>query len=127
MKISRKRIVPVCAALVLCAGLIWGAAAASKTPQTVLHVVTVQWKDGSTPADQQAAIDGVKKMAEAIPGMNRVWLKTIKAQGGANAVIAMEFRDQAAFDAYADHPAHREWEKIYLPVRGRSTTYDVTN
>ena len=116
----------VCGALlVMCAGLVWGAA--SKTPKSVLHVVTVQWADGSTPAQQQAAVDGVRKMAAAIPGLTRVWLKTVKAQGGANAVIAMEFADEAAFKAYDDHPAHREWEKVYLPVRGRSTTFDVTN
>ncbi len=125
MKTTR---VLLCAALaVLCAGLIWGAAEASKTPPSVLHVITVVWEEGSTPAQQQAAVDGVKKMAEAIPGITRVWLKTVKAQGGANAVIAMEFKDEAAFKAYDDDPAHRAWEKIYLPVRGRSTTFDVTN
>jgi hypothetical protein len=111
MNNSRNRLMMVCAAMaVLCAGLVWGAAADAKTPKSVLHVVTVQWAPDSTPAQQQAAVDGVKTMAGKIPGMTRVWLKTVKAQGGANAVIAMEFRDQAAFDAYADHPAHREWE-----------------
>lgn len=127
MKSSRNRCMLAFAALaLLCAGLVWGAAS-SKTPPSVLHVITVQWKEGSTPAQQMAAIDATRKMAAEIPGLTRVWLKTVKVQGGANAVIAMEFKDQAAFDAYADHPAHREWEKIYLPVRGRSTTFDVTN
>ena len=128
MNSSRKRLILVCAALaVMCAGLVWGAASDAKTPKSVLHVITVQWKEDSTPAQQQAAVDGVRKMAAQIPGLTRVWLKTVKVQGGANAVIAMEFRDEAAFKAYDDHPAHREWEKVYLPVRGRSTTFDVTN
>ncbi len=118
----------MCATLALvCVGLLLGAANDAKTPASVLHVVTVTWTPESTAAQQQAAVDGVRKMAAQIPGLTRVWLKTIKAQGGANAVIAMEFRDQKAFEAYADDPAHREWEKVYLPVRARSTTFDVTN
>lgn len=107
-----------------------GVTAASRfgTPQSLLHIVTVQWKEDSTPQQRQAAIDGVRTMAGAIPGVKNIWLKTVKVQPGTyNAVFVMEFADQKAFDAYADHPAHREWEKIYLPIRQRSTTHDVTN
>ena len=32
-----------------------------------------------------------------------------------------------AFDAYADNPAHKEFEFEYLPVRDRRTTHDITN
>jgi len=39
----------------------------------------------------------------------------------------MEFEDQAAFDRYATDPAHKAWEKVYLPVREESRTHDVTN
>jgi hypothetical protein len=95
-------------------------------PKSILHVVTVKWTEGSTPEQRQAAIDGVKTMAAAISGMTNVWLKTIKVQG-MDAVIVMEFKDQAAFDAYAAHPAHKKWEEIYLPVRERSLTHDITN
>lgn len=95
-------------------------------PKSVLHIVTVQWKADSTPAQRQAAIDGVKTMAAAIPGLTNVWLKTTKVQG-MDAVFVMEFKDEAAFNAYADHPAHKKWEEIYLPIRERSQTHDVTN
>lgn len=95
-------------------------------PKSILHVITVQWKADSTAAQQQAAIDGVKTMASQIPGMTNVWLKPIKVQG-MDAVIVMEFKDQAAFDAYAAHPAHKKWEGVYLPVRERSQTHDITN
>jgi hypothetical protein len=107
------------------AGLLVGAK--SKTPSTVLHVITVKWKDGATDAQKQAAIDATRKMADAIPGITNVWLKTLKVQGEANAVIAMEFKDKAAFDAYAENAAHKKWEEVYLPVRGQSTTFDATN
>jgi Stress responsive A/B Barrel Domain len=97
-------------------------------PKSIVHIVTVKWKADSTPEQQQKAIDGVKTMAAAINGVTNVWLKTVKVQGeGYNAVFAMEFANQAAFDSYAKHPAHAEWEKLYLPIRDRSTTHDVSN
>jgi hypothetical protein len=97
-------------------------------PKSILHIITVQWKADSTAEQRQAAIDGVKTMASQIPGITNVWLKTIKVQGKTpGAVIVMEFKDQAAFDAYAAHPAHKKWEEIYLPVRELSHTHDITN
>lgn len=97
-------------------------------PKTILHVVTVKWKAESTPAQQQAAIEGVKMMAAKIPGVTNVWTKKIKVQPAEfSTVFAMEFKDQAAFDAYAKHPAHDDWMKLYEPVRERSSTHDVTN
>lgn len=95
-------------------------------PNTILHVVTVQWKADSTAEQRQAAINGVKTMASQIPGITNVWLKTVKVQGK-DAVIVMEFKDQAAFTAYTSHPAHKEWEKIYIPIREQSQTHDITN
>ena len=95
-------------------------------PKSVLHVITVQWKADSTAEQRQAAIDGVKAMASQVPGITNVWLKTKKVQGK-DAVIVMEFKDQAAFDAYVDHPAHKKWEEVYLPIREQSLTHDITN
>jgi hypothetical protein len=109
----------------------WGvktAAAASNTPSTILHVVTVEWKADSTPAQQQAALDGLRKMAAEVPGIRNIWIKKIKVQPAAfSTVFALEFESQAAFDAYAAHPAHKAWEKVYLPIREESQTQDITN
>ncbi|MBO0860949.1 MAG: Dabb family protein [Chloracidobacterium sp.] len=96
-------------------------------PKSILHVITVQWKANSTAEQRQAAIDGVKAMASQVPGISGVWLKTIKKQGPKDAVIVMEFKDQAAFDAYVANPAHKKWEEIYLPIREESQTFDITN
>lgn len=99
-------------------------------PKSILHVVTVKWTATSTAAQRQAALDGVKTMAAKLPGITNVWVKTIKVQPYGTtdgAVFAMEFKDQAAFDAYANHPAHKEWEGVYIPVREESRTHDVTN
>ncbi len=121
--------------LLLCLGLIalfaCGMLVGANTfgqPQTVLHVITVKFKADSTPAQQQAALDGVRKMAAEVPGIKNVWLKKIKVQpADFSTVIAMEFESKAAFDAYTNSPAHKAWEAVYLPIREQSTTHDVTN
>lgn len=103
-------------------------AQAPAAPHSILHVVTVRWKADSTPKQRQDVIDGVKVMAAKVPGVKTVWAKTIKVQpGDYNAAFAMEFVDQAAFDAYVSHPAHAEWKKLYDPIHDVSTTHDLTN
>ncbi len=98
------------------------------TPPTVLHIVTVQWKADSTVAQQNAAIEGVKTMAAQTPGLKNIWIKKIKVQPAEfSTVMAMEFESKAAFERYTDAPAHKAWEQIYLPIREKSTTHDVTN
>src|SRR4051812_37086695 len=97
--------------------------AATNAPGTILHVVTVQWKADSTPAQQQAAIDGLRKMAAEVPGIKTVWIKKLKVQPAEfSTVFAIEFENSAAFDAYTNHPAHKAWEKVYLPIREESRT-----
>ena len=103
------------------------ATASDTAPKSVMHVVTVSWKAGTTPEQIQAALDGVKALPAAYPGITRVWTKTIKAQGERTHVIAMEFKDEQALKDYAKSPAQTEWYKLYTPIRERSTTFDVTN
>ncbi len=118
----------VVAALALFAAGVMLGANQYGTPNTLVHVVTVKWKPNSTPQQRDAAIQGVKKMASEIPGIKNVWLKKIKVQPQEyDTVFAMEFESKAALDAYAEHPAHKEWEKVYLAVREESTTHDVSN
>ena len=111
-------------------------------PSTIIHVVTLFYKDGTTEAQKKVVLDGVEKMAGEVPGLRNIWLKGIKAQVSAMVkeadgkmvekrmtdAIVREFESEAAFKAYDDHPAHRAWEElIYTPVRGQSRTTDVTN
>jgi hypothetical protein len=123
------------------AGLVLLALGANRfaAPHSVIHVVTILWKEDSTPEQQQAAIDGVRKMAAEIPGIKNVWTKAIKVQGRGtpgkdgkpgrayDTAFVIEFADQAAADRYVDHPAHLEWNKTYLPIREESTTHQITN
>src|SRR5262245_11370388 len=123
--ISRKILLFCATATVLALGVVAGQNKFGQ-PKSILHIITVQWKADSTPDQRQAAIDGVKTMASQVPGVTNVWIKTIKVQGK-DAVSGMEFKDQAESDAYTNHPAHKKWEEIYLPIRELSNTHDITN
>ncbi|MBM3775283.1 MAG: Dabb family protein [Acidobacteria bacterium] len=97
-------------------------------PGSVIHVVTVQWKQDSTPEQRTAALEGVKKMAAEIPGIKNVWIKATRVQPREyHAAFAIEFESPAAAEAYADHSAHRAWEKIYIPIREESRSQQITN
>lgn len=141
LTISLNKVLLVSAALVvLGAGM---ATAANKygKPKSIIHVVTLYYKDDATPEQKKAVLEGVEKMAAEIPGVRNIWLKSVKVQGAYyekqddgsmkarpyTDAFVMEFENEAAFKAYDDHPAHRAWEKVYVPVRGRSATSDITN
>lgn len=93
-------------------------------PKSVIHVVTLDWKDDATPAQIQAALDGVANMN--YPGLKRVWLRSIKSQTK-DAAFVMEFESEQALADYAGSDAQKEWYKLYLPIREQSITSDITN
>jgi uncharacterized protein (DUF1330 family) len=101
--------------------------AAAGKPKTVIHVVTVKWKEGATPEQIRAALDGVEKMGQKFPGIKNVWLRTIKAQGAMTHAIVMEFESEQALKDYAGSEAQKEWYKVYIPIREQSITFDITN
>ncbi len=100
---------------------------AETAPKTVIHVVTVAWKAGTTPEQIKAALDGVQALPAKFPGITHVWTKSIKVQGGKANAFVMEFADEAALKAYAGSDAQKEWYKVYTPIREESTTFDITN
>ncbi|HEY0966036.1 MAG TPA: Dabb family protein [Opitutaceae bacterium] len=102
-------------------------ASAQSAPKSVIHVVTVKWKAGTTDAQIKAALDGVQKLPSAYKGITRVWTKAIKVQGDKTHAFVMEFADEAALAAYTDSDAQKEWYKVYTPIREQSTTFDITN
>jgi uncharacterized protein (DUF1330 family) len=99
----------------------------STAPKSVIHVVTVAWKAGTTPEQIKAALDGAQALPAQYKGITHVWTRSIKVQGGKANAIVMEFVDEAALKAYTDSPAQKEWYKVYMPIREESTTFDITN
>ena len=94
---------------------------------TVIHVVTVSWKEDASEADIQKALDGVHVLAKAYDGILRVWTKTRSAQGNRSHAFAMEFKDEQALIDYAGSPEQLAWYEVYRPVRAGSTTFGITN
>lgn len=109
------------------------AGAADTAPKSVIHVVTVAWKEGTKPEQIQAALDGAQALPAAYKGITRVWTKALKVQNPPGTtikrthVIVMEFADEAALKAYTDSDAQKAWYKLYMPIREQSTTHDITN
>ncbi|MBI2516148.1 MAG: Dabb family protein [Opitutae bacterium] len=103
------------------------ASAADTAPKSVIHVVTVTWKAGTTPEQIQAALDGAQALPAQYAGITRVWTRTLKAQGERTHAIVMEFADEDALKNYTKSPAQETWYKVYLPIRDHSTTFDITN
>jgi len=124
-----KRLAATAAALVVFgAGVLIGANDFGK-PDSVIHVVTVKWKDGTTPEQIQKALDGVEKLATTYPGIKNIWLRSIKVQGevGRSHAFVMEFASEQALKDYAGSAAQKEWYKVYIPIRDQSRTHDITN
>ena len=111
-----------------------GNVTASETaPKTVIHVVTIAWKDGTPPEQIQAALNGAQALPAAYKGITHVWTKSIKVQNPPGTtvnrthVIVMEFADEKALADYKDSDAQKAWYKLYMPIRAQSTTHDITN
>lgn len=94
---------------------------------TVIHVVTVSWKEDASEADIKKALDGVHTLAKEFDGIKRVWTKTLKAQGNRSHAFVMEFKNEQALKDYAGSQEQKNWYEVYYPVRAGSTTFDITN
>lgn len=128
----KKLLLPLLTAALLSLGAA-SASASDTAPKSVIHVVTVAWKEGTTPAQIQAALDGAKALPAAFKGITHTWTKAVKVQNPPGTtvkrthIIVMEFADEQALKDYGDSPAQKEWYKLYLPIREQSTTHDITN
>ena len=103
------------------------ATASETAPKSVVHVVSVKWKAEATKEQIKAALDGVQALPAAFKGITHVWTNAVKVQGEWSAVFVMEFADEAALKAYAGSDAQKEWYTVYLPIRDKSNTHDITN
>jgi len=130
--VLRTLVVRKVAAVVLGATLVFsaGVMAANKfgKPKSVIHVITVKWKEGTTPEQIKAALAGAETVAANYVGIKNVWTRAIKVQGqGYTHAMVMEFESEDALNKYTGSEAQKEWYKVYLPIRGESTTHDITN
>jgi hypothetical protein len=97
-------------------------------PKTIIHVVEIKWNPGVPNAEKQQVLAGVKEMAARIPGIKNIWVQPDRLEPrNFNAAYAIEFRDRAAADAYAESPLHQAWDAKYVPLREASISIQLTN
>lgn len=103
--------------------------AADTSPKSVIHVITVQWKAGTTPAQIDKVLAVVATMPSENAGITRVWTKPIKKQipEGYSNIIVMEFASEDALKHYVDSPAQKKFYEVYMPIREESKTSDISN
>jgi antibiotic biosynthesis monooxygenase (ABM) superfamily enzyme len=121
---TKRIVLSVCAVVIAAATFLW---AAPSKPKSVVHVIAVQWKAGTTDAQIAKAIKGVETMN--YPGLKNVWTRAIKMQlpEGYKSIFVMEFESEDALKKYADSPAQKAWYDVYQPIREESRTSDITN
>ena len=74
-----------------------------------IHVFAFQWKAGTTPEQIEKARKEIAAFQGVIPGLVsvRVGKNQSEKNKGYTFGGVMEFMDQAAFEAYTVHPAHK--------------------
>ncbi len=120
----------------LVAGVALFCSLGSAGEKKLMHCFAFTPVDTATDADWEAFYKATDELPGKIDGLNKIWAgklrrpltiysKTGEAKERKNGVC-MEMDDEAALETYADHVAHREWEKAYFKVRQRGTnTYDI--
>ena len=129
-RIGKRIALLTAAAMLLGAGWLAGQQK-GKSEKALMHVFAYTPVAGATPQDFANFTKATGDLVGKIPGLKRVWVGKLRrplAVGDQKREygVAMEFDDATALDAYAKHPAHDAWVKVYEKVRVEgTTTYDI--
>lgn len=145
-----KRVIALLFVVVLFSGVL------GAQEKKVMHCFTFTPIESATAADWEAFYQATNALVGKIPGLTHAWagklrnpqkllmpddretyMKVQKSPDGekmpgVNATVAARVYGacieitEAGFAAYAAHPAHKEWEKVYSKVRKPgTTTFDI--
>lgn len=83
-----------------------------------IHVFAFQWKSGTTPEQIEKARREIAAFQGVIPGLvaTHVGANHSEKNRGYTFGGVMEFTDQASFDAYTVHPAHKALLSWLVPL-----------
>ena len=103
------------------------APAAAAVESKVMHCFAFTAIAEATETDWQAFFTATDELPSKISGLNKVTHgKLLTPNVGDNTPrdygVCMEMTDQAARQAYGEHPAHDEWVEVYSMVRVPGTT-----
>lgn len=97
-------------------------------PKTVLQISLVKFRAGTSDAQQDQMIAGLKKMAGQVPGIKNIWTKTARMQPTDwDCGFVIEFTSRDAADAYAESPIHEAWSRQLQQIRETSLSPQITN
>lgn len=110
---------------------------AAEKPKSVIHVVTLRWKEGSTKEQIDGALKALEGAAAKYPGITRLWLRPISVQGApigkcdeckpVTHAFVMEFESEDALKKYRNSEAQKAFYEAYIPLREESRTHDISN
>jgi hypothetical protein len=110
---------------------------AAEKPKSVIHVVTLRWKENATKEQIDGALRALESAAAKYPGITRLWLRPISVQGApigkcdeckpVTHAFVMEFESEDALKKYRDSAAQKIFYEAYIPLREESRTHDISN
>ena len=86
----------------------------------VEHLVLFRWKEGADSAAIESALEGLRALEDAIPGILELTCghNFSDRAKGFDAGLYVRFENRAALDAYGPHPAHqRVVQELLAPIR----------
>jgi len=90
-------------------------------PKTIIHHVTLKWKDGVPDTEKLKVLEDLKAILADIPGVKGLWIHTKRIQpSDFSRTFVIEFADRDSYDAYAKHPKKKAWDKHYYSIREQS-------
>jgi hypothetical protein len=97
-------------------------------PDTLIHHVTLKWNDGVSDADKQRVFTDLEGILAEIPGAKNLWTRPVRIQPrDHNQTFVIEFENQQALEAYANHPMKKAWNDHYYGIRADSMNSVTTN
>jgi Stress responsive A/B Barrel Domain len=121
-KITRRTLIRSCSMAASVAGLasleMRGTAAEESDNGNVFHVFAFQWKPGTSDAQKDRAAKEIAAFQGTIPGLLQTHVGPNISPRGKGYTFGgiMLFKDQAALDAYVQHPAHQALLKWLVPL-----------
>lgn len=91
---------------------------------TFRHIMLMQFQDGATPDQIDAALDGLGTMPEKVPGILRYEFGTDLGLIDDNPDMALvaDFASEEDWRAYLSHPEHVAMsEAVITPIKGTMT------
>lgn len=112
---------------VLLAGLLLAGGIGSAGEKKLMHCFFYTPIAAATQADWDAFYKATDELPSKIPGLSKVWVGKLRRpylerEHG----VCMEMDNEETLKAYASHPAHDAWVKVYEKVREPgTTTFDI--